>query len=105
MTRLRRWARSHHDLIILLVVVFAIGGGNALATSDQVNAYQAGQRREQAAQEREGLKLERQLCTTFGNAAALVPPAGNPQKNPSRAYLQGEHLVWTGVLADLRCRR
>ena len=58
-----------------------------------------------AVQQRAGLALERQLCATFGKAAALKPPAGNPRTNPSRAYLQGEHVVWTSVVADLHCNR
>ena len=61
--------------------------------------------RNNAEQRREGQVFEQKLCATFRPAAALVPPAGNPARNPSRAYLQGEHLVWTGVLADLKCSR
>lgn len=83
-----------------LVYLFAVAAGLAAVALFAVFHSQAADR---AAQQRQGQVLEQELCATFRKAAALVPPAGNPAKNPSRAYLQGEHLVWTGVLADLKC--
>lgn len=58
-----------------------------------------------AAQQRQGKLLERKLCTTFGRLAAEKPPPGNPQANPSRAYLQGQHAILAEVFPDLGCRR
>ena len=83
-----------------LVVLFAVAAALALVA---LLATLRAQDADRAAQQRQGRVLERELCTTFRKAAALKAPAGNPAKNPSRAYLQGEHLVWTGVLADLKC--
>jgi len=83
------------------VYLFAVAAGLALVALFATLHAQADDR---AAQQRQGRVLERELCTTFRKAAALKAPAGNPATNPSRAYLQGEHLVWTGILADLGCR-
>lgn len=45
------------------------------------------------------------LCTTFGRLGALRPPPGNPNTNPSRAYLQQEHATLDEIGTDLGCKR
>ena len=87
----------------LLILTLIVGGGNLWATHSEIQSAAAAQRREQAAQRKQGEQELRTLCTTFGKAAALKPPAGNPRTNPSRAYLQGQHVAWTAVVADLHC--
>lgn len=109
-----KWLTASRAAAILLALVLIVGAGNLWATHSEVRAAQAqqrqeqaaqlaAQRREQAAQRRQGEQELRTLCATFGKAAALKPPAGDPRTNPSRAYLQGEHVVWTAVVADLHC--
>lgn len=90
-----RLRRSLVYLFGLAVLLAALAFAVALHEQDATRA----------AQQRAGLALERQLCATFGKAAALKPPAGNPRTNPSRAYLQGQHLVWVEVVGDLHCNR
>lgn len=91
----RRWRWS---VVYLVLAALALA---ALAFYGGVHEQGASQ----AAQRRAGLTLERQLCATFGKAAALKPPAGDPRMNPSRAYLQGQHVIWTEVVTDLHCNR
>ena len=94
-------------IAILLGLVLLVGGGNLLATYEQVHSQaRALQRQEQvtqAAQRKAGAALEKKLCTTFGKLAALKPPPGNPDTNPSRAYLQGQHAILAEVEADISC--
>lgn len=94
-------------LVWLFLLAVALSVTSGAITLIYVHVSQDAQRHQaqaqQAAQRRAGLALERQLCTTFGKAAALTPPAGNPRKNPSRKFLQGQHAVWTEVVADLHC--
>lgn len=84
--------------LVALLAVFHEQAASRAALLHQAQAQQASQRRA-------GLALERQLCMTFGKAAALKPPAGDPRTNPSRAYLQGQHVIWTEVVTDLHCGR
>lgn len=86
-------------LVALLVGFREIG---AIRAQDAQNI--AAQHREQAAQQRAGRVLEAKLCTTFDSLAALKPPAGNPDSNPSRAYLQQQHDRLAQIGADLGCR-
>jgi hypothetical protein len=107
-------ARRHGDLLFLVGVVLAMFGlclgwtaHQASTTRTEIQRqerqFEAGLQRGQASQRRQGVAFEMKLCSTFGLAASLKPPAGNPVRNPSRAYLQGQHAVWTDVLGDLRC--
>ena len=61
------------------------------------------QRSQRAQQARQGQAVERKLCATFGELAALKPPPGDPSKNPSRAYLQAEHATLVRLGTDLGC--
>jgi hypothetical protein len=107
-------------IVALLVLTFIVGGGNLLASWDQVQQYKASQQREQAAQQRQaaaeqaaqrrqGELLEQRLCATLdplAGLAGLKPPAGNPADNPSRAFEQRLvlKLAPLGQLApDLGC--
>ena len=49
--------------------------------------------------------LERKLCQTFGELAALKPPAGNPATNPARSYDQQLHATLSQLGTDLGCDR
>ena len=66
-------------------------------------SIQAAQQREEAEQRQAGVILEQKLCTTFGKLAANMPPAGNPRKNPSRAYDQNQHAILDELGTDLGC--
>lgn len=98
--------------VVVLFLIAALSGVASLFwTGHDVNAsktaIQAAQHREQEtqqrAQQRAAAQLEQKLCASFGKLAVLQPPAGDPDANPSRAYLQGQHIVWREVLADLNC--
>lgn len=56
-----------------------------------------------AEQQRAGELLERKLCTTFGKLAANKPPAGDPKRNPSRAYDDNNHAILAQIGPDLDC--
>jgi hypothetical protein len=68
-------------------------------------AIQAEYAREQAEQRAAGVILGEKLCLTFGKLAALQPPPGNPETNPSRAYLEAQHDTLAELGTDLGCRQ
>ena len=88
----------------LPALTLIMGAGNLWASWAQVHADRAAQHREQVAQQRAGAVLGEKLCTTFGKLAALKPPAGDPRKNPSRAYDQESHATLVQLGTDLGCR-
>jgi uncharacterized protein HemX len=103
-------------VVVMLLAVILIGAGNLAATyglwthfegqyqaQQRTNAQQAAQ--QQAVQQRQGRAEEAALCDTFGKLAALKPPSGNAQSNPSRAYDQRMHDILAGVVRDIRCPR
>jgi len=89
----------------LVALTLIVGGGNLLASWDEVHAYKASQAREQAAQQRQGIVLEGKLCETFGKLAALKPPPGSAAENPSRAFEQKLHDTLDQLGSDLGCGR
>ena len=98
-----RWLTAKRAQAVLLMLVLIAGGGNLWATHAEVQSAQAAQQREQAAQRRAGEVVEHKICTTLDQMAALNPPAGDPQANPSRAYEQRLHAVLDGLGPDLGC--
>ena len=78
----------------LLALTLVMGAGNLWASWDEVHASQ--QQQEQAVQEK--------LCTTFGELAALKPPAGSAAKYPGRGYDQSLHATLDELGTDLDCR-
>jgi hypothetical protein len=88
----------------LVALTLIIGGGNLLASWDEVHAYQASQHREEVAQHQQDVTVEGKLCSTFGKLAALKPPAGSPAGNPSRAFEQSLHSTLVELGVDLGCR-
>ena len=56
-----------------------------------------------ASEQRQGEMVERKTCTTMAHLAALKPPAGNPRKNPSRAFDQNLHVTLDQLGPDLGC--
>ena len=80
-----------------LVVCFSIGALNLVSQFII-------QRNNDAARERTAVAVEAKICTTFRKLAALQPPPGNPDNNPSRKYLQDQHVVLSGVVPDLGCK-
>ena len=92
----------------LVALTLAVGGGNLWSSYDQARsqarAVLAVEHREQLAQQRAGVILGEKLCATFGRLAALKPPPGNPETNPSRAYEQEQHATLDELGTDLGCR-
>ena len=99
----KRDRRALPVLPVLLVLVFLVGGGNLLASWQQVQSFKDQLRQQQLAQQKAAAKEIGELCATFGKVAELKPPAGNPQTNPSRAFDQEEHADLAGVVPDLGC--
>lgn len=91
-------------LVFLFVLAALLAAGSLFWTSHEVRASQAAQQREQAAQQRAGVALGDKLCITFSRLAALQPPAGDPAKNPSRAYDQELHATLDELGTDLGCK-
>jgi hypothetical protein len=57
----------------------------------------------QAAQRRQGISVEHKICATLQRLTALKPPAGDPGKNPSRAYEDDLHATLDQLGPDLGC--
>jgi hypothetical protein len=91
--RLLAAVRGHTDVIIVLVVIFGLYGTNAVRED-----------RTEAVQRREGLMIERKLCTTLHTLASRKPPAGGAAENPSRAYEQWLHGQLSQLGPDMGCR-
>jgi hypothetical protein len=88
--------RSRRAVAVLIVVLFALEGLNLEFTAQYENHTQQAQRTQSAA-------IIRKVCAGFGELAAEKPPAGNPAKNPSRAFDDTQHAVLVGIGHDL-CR-
>lgn len=100
----RGLSRVQGRAIVVLFLIGAAGGiGNLFWTAHEVHAAQAAQQAEQAVQRQQGAVLERQLCATLGKLAALHPPPGNPETNPSRAFDQTLHATLAQLGPDLGC--
>ena len=92
MTRVLAWARRHADALAVVAIIAAL---------QAASLYSSAQTR--ATQQHQAQVFERKLCTTLGSLAALKPPAGSPQANPSRAYLQAEHARLAQLGPDVGC--
>jgi len=88
---------SKRPLIALSLIYLLLIGAGYLLINHQASS-------ELARQQQQGRVVERKLCTTLGRLAALKPPPGNPQTNPSRAYLQRQHDVLAQLGGDVGCR-
>jgi hypothetical protein len=90
--------------VALLVLVLIMGAGSLLASGLQNQSFQAGQRHEEAVQRRQGQMIEHKICQDVTTMAAILPPAGPPAVNPSRAYEQAEHRAWSGLVLAIGCK-
>ena len=84
-------------LAALFMLSIALGGLGLFWTAWEVRAIQSAQQQQTRA-------VEQKLCATFGKLAALRPPAGNPAKNPSRAFDDNLHATLDELGTDLGCR-
>lgn len=90
-------------IIFLFALNLALAGANLLWTAHAVTAVRH-QFAVQAAVERgRGAMVEHKICLTLHRLAALKPPAGNPETNPSRAYAQEQHRTLSELAPDLGC--
>ncbi len=99
-----KWLTAKRAQVILLALVLIVGGGNLLATHQEVQSAKAVQAREEAAAQRQGALVEHKICTTLRGLSALKPPAGDPVKNPSRAFDQQLHATLGQLAPDLGCK-
>lgn len=90
-------------IVLLLILVLIVGAGNLWATFDQNQSTQQKFADQQAAQQKIAQEEVQALCKDIGTMAAIQPPSGSPQSNPSRAYEQAEHNAWTGLFTSIRC--
>lgn len=88
--------RTLRSVAALVVVAILLTGVNLLWTAHEV-------RSSHAAQQQQGQLVEQKLCSTLRNLAALSPPAGSPQANPSRAFEQELHATLDELGPDLGC--
>jgi hypothetical protein len=95
--------------VYLFALAVALSAVNLFWTSHETNVtatrFAAQQAEQRAAERRAGRAELEALCLTFGRLGQLHPPAGNPQANPSRAYLQHQAQVLNELGADLGCGR
>jgi hypothetical protein len=98
---------------ILAISAFVVLLGGMIAGSyflDIYTATQTAQSIEDARtvalqqQQRAGAVLGEKLCDTFGRLAALKPPAGDPARNPSRAFDDSLHMTLDQLGTDLGCK-
>ncbi len=98
---------TRRALVFLFAFNLVLAALNLFWTGHEVHAskeaIQSGQAREQAEQRQAGVILSEKLCATFGELAALKPPAGSAAKNPSRAYEDELHVTLVGLGTDLGC--
>ena len=105
MIRARYLLSKHGAKAYITALVLALNGATYAGIVHQTDASQASQHQQQvaeaAAQRKAGLLVEQKLCATFNRLAANKPPAGNPEKNPSRAYDQRNHAILDELGPDL----
>ena len=90
--------RTLRSVAVLVLVAIMLAGLNLLWTAHEVRANTA-------AQQRQGQVVEQKLCSTLGKLAALTPPPGSPEANPSRKYEQEMHATLDQLGPDLGCKR
>jgi hypothetical protein len=90
------WISSRVAVAGLLLLVLITGAGNLAASYIEVHHLEDAQRAQ-------GRLVEHKICTTFGKLAALNPPAGDPRENPSRGYLQQQHVTLVELGHDIGC--
>lgn len=66
-------------------------------------ALEHAEQQAQAAARKQGEEELETLCTTLTKLAADKPPPGNPKTNPSRAYLQSQHVILSQLGTDIKC--
>lgn len=93
---------ARRAVLVLILLTLALAGANLLWTSHVVNAGHA-------AQERAGQAVERKLCATLEQLAALRPPTqadvkpGQPYP-PSFAYEDQLHVTLAQLGTDVGCK-
>lgn len=91
-------------VVMLFVLSLMLNAANLLWTAHEVNSAAAAQRREQVTAQRAGQAVAAKLCKTLGKLAALQPPPGSAQANPSRAYEQQLHETLSQLGPDIGCK-
>ena len=93
--------------LVVGAFILAIGlnvGYTTWAVGEGRAAQQQQAREADAKQRQQGQVVEVKLCTTLGKLAALEPPAGNPGRNPSRAFDDRLHATLDQLGPDIGCQ-
>jgi uncharacterized protein HemX len=100
-----RNARLLAGVLLLLAVV--LGATNLWSSYVENHQFEqqftAAQAQAAATQQKAAVAEVQALCKDLATMAAIAPPAGPPQTNPSRAYEQAEHRAWQGLFTSIRC--
>ena len=83
-------------VVFLLLVNAALTVSLVLFFKGQIDA-------EHAQSIHQGAKIEHSICVTMASLAALQPPSGSAEDNPSRAYEQKLHATLAEIGPDLEC--
>lgn len=94
---MREKLAAHRDAAALAVLVLALFGCCLFWIGHEVRV-------QSAARARQGVVIERRLCSTLDRLAALRPPAGDPAVNPARGYDQELHSTLAQLGPDVGCR-
>lgn len=95
--------RRHASALFLAALIVALTGASYAGLYEQNARSQRQFAQVQARQRQAGLLIEKSLCADLATMAAIPAPAGNPARNPSRAYEQAEARAWAGLVRDLGC--
>ena len=100
--RLASYGRKNRVLIVVTIVSLVLDIALTVALAVVAAQAHTASARAVSAQQ-EGAAVTQRICETFGKLAALKPPAGNPDTNPSRGYLQRLHATLDELGTDLGC--
>lgn len=99
-----RKSRSLYGFISRLVSVLMLAVVLNAAVTVGIVAYFRSQIYEtNHRQQQQGLLVEDRLCVSLDKLAALKPPSGNPDTNPSRAFEQEQHKILSELGPDIHC--
>ena len=90
-----------YAIVSIFIAAFVVAaGGLWVGIHGEQQATRSGQK---AAAALAAINHHDALCTALMQLSADKPPAGNPETNPSRAYLQSQYETFNQLLANFGC--